>query len=251
MDSYLANRRLYPVQVITVYSDKAGYQFYLENRDIKTIKGKATLMAPVALADDVLKSIARSYTQNNSFVMEMGGEIAPHLLYAINRPGKTVVVWHRPAMKKSLNFSASLKIKGDSYVTVPATLNIVIDNELFIYALMDDSRPTNATKLYNAPFFNIYDNGRVCLGTAHVGKIKAKTFEKEADRFERAFYMAEQNGGNSSNNCKTPLPDLWNRLIKKPSAFPSKTELIQHTKYKTFGDLLKNLVGNQNIDDED
>jgi hypothetical protein len=63
--------------------------------------------------------------------------------------------------------------------------------------------------------------------------------------------MAEQNGGNTENNCKTPLGQLWNSQIKSMLPFPSKKELIQHPKYKTLGDLMQKLIGNKITDEED
>jgi PRTRC genetic system protein B len=144
-------------------------------------------------------------------------------------------------MRRSLNFDNHKSIKSDMTANLPATLYLVIDAKLYLYALMSSERPDEKTKLYNAPFFNIYETGNVCLGTAAVGKHKARTFELEADRFERAFYMAEQNGG-QLNQCKTPLVKLWNGLFKSKAAFPSKKELIQHSKYKTLGQLFEQLI---------
>lgn len=250
MNDTYSNTKLHPQKAVVIYSNKAGSEFYLESREIKNRNGKYEMMAPVALADNVLQQIAKSYMKTNSVDMHFGGIIAPHLLHGSNKPGQTVVIWYRPAMKKQLNFSASLRIKGESLVNIPATLYVVINNKLYLFALMTDERPDLKTKIYNAPFFNIYDDGNVCLGTAPVGKQKAATFDGEAQRFERAFYMAEQNGGNSENNCKTPLAKLWGQLIKTKAPFPSKKELIQHKQYKTLGGLVTKLITNNSNDDD-
>lgn len=256
------NKKLYPKCVITIYSDDNGTKYYrgsnyyLEKREINTVGGKFVLNAPVPLAADVLKNIAMTYMKKNNFNMDFGGLLAEHLLYGSNTPGKTIVMWYRPASKKRLNFSKALKIKDGCVVEIPAILYLVINDNLYLYALANNNRPVLNSKLYKAPFYNIYEDGNVCLGTAKVGKQKEKTFEKEAERFERAFYLAEQNGGNSSNHCKTPLGKLWPMLIKTGGSFPSKTELIQHKKFKTLSDLINNLIGikqsnNEIFNDED
>lgn len=250
MDSTLTNGRLSPSKVITVYENKRRDKFYLEARDVKNVSGKLKLMAAVPMSDSVMKNIAQAYMKTNLVNMGFGGMISEHLLYCANQIGTTVVMWYRPAMKKTLNFSASLKIKGDKAVHVPATLYLVVNKKLYLFALADSTRPDFKTKLYNAPFFNIYIDGNVCLGTAPVGRVRAKTFEREAERFEKAFYMAEQNGGQSEKNCKTPLAKLWAMLIQKQLPFPSKKELIQHKKYKTLGDLVNKLIS-INIQDEE
>lgn len=208
-----------------------------------------TLMAPVPMSDDTLKEIAKVYMKTRSAGIGFGGLISEKLLFAMNKANKTVVIWYQPAMKRSLNFSEALKIKNSSEVFVPALLFAVLNKTLYIFSLMGSERPDEKTKLYNAPFFNIYEDGNVCLGTARVGS-KEKTYELEAVRFERAFFMAEQNGGTVTGRTKTPLAKLWNQLIKSKKPFPSKKELIQHKKFKTVGDLLSMLVGQDNTNEE-
>jgi PRTRC genetic system protein B len=252
MNDSQTNKRFFPSMAVIVYRDKNQYQpnCYLEKREIKLVGDKFRMMAPVPMEDDALKEIAKIYTKTRASDIGFGGLISPHLLYGINKSGITAVMWYRPAMKRSLNFSSQLKIKSSVYVSVPPTLYLVKNKDLYVFALMTDERPDLKTKIYKAPYFNIYEDGRVCLGTARVGN-KENTYEKEADRFERGFYMAEQNGGNVDHNCKTPLAKLWNNLIKTTAAFPSKKELIQHPKYKTVGELMQKMIGNNSIEQDD
>lgn len=251
MNDIYTNRRMSPSMAIVVYQDKSQYspRCFLEKREIRLIGDKFTLMAPVPMADETLKEIAKAYMKTRTAGISFGGLIAPHLLFCQNKAGSTIVVWYRPAMPRSLNFSASLGIKNAREVKLPATLWAVHNKTLYIFSLMDDDRPNPSTKLYNAPFFNIYEDGNVCMGTAKVGQ-PTKTFESEAERFERAFFLAEQNGGQSDGRCKSTLRVLWNGLIKSKGAFPSKKELIQHKKFKTLGDLISKLSGNNNFNDE-
>lgn len=256
MNDQLTNIRLVPKSAVIVYAKGNNYHkdYYLESREIKNIGGKLQLQAPIPLASHVMKDIAKTFMKKNSFEMDFGGLIPSHILYAENRPGQTIVMWYRPEMKKSLNFSASLNIKGSSEVVIPATLYLVVNSKLYLYALENNERPELSTKLFNAPFFNIYEDGNVCLGTAPIGKIHGKTFEKEAERFERGFYMAEQGGGMFRDQCKTPIKELWTALLKKKVPFPSKKELIQHKKFKTLQVLIGKMIGhnsNDNYDDDD
>lgn len=248
MNSNLINKKLIPSHVIVVYKDKSEYspKYYLERRELKNINGRYTALAPVPLEATLFKDIARAYVKENGG-HSMGFEklIPEHLLYCHHVIGNTVIAWYRPAMKRMLNFSEALGIKGESSVHVPATLYLLHNNKLYVYALMTSERPTLSTKLYNAPFFNIYTTGEVCLGTAPVGRVKSKTFEGEAERYERGFYMAQQNGGQSMDNCKTPLNKLWAELIKSKVDFPTKKELKQHKTFKTFSDLLQSFSKNK------
>lgn len=245
MDDLTINKTLLPKRVIIIYEDKKESIFYLENRDIEVVNEKMVFMAPVPLSDDVMQNISKSYVKSNTIDIGFDSIIPSHILHGSNKLGKTVVIWYRPAMKRSLNFSRQDLKKAANDVEVPATLYVVLNKDLYVFALMTNERPDRNTKLYGAPFFNIYHDGRVCLGTAPVGKIKAKTYSKEAERFERGFYLAEQSGGQSAANCKTPLDILWKDLIKNKRPFPSDKELVQHKQYKTLGDLLTKLIGNK------
>jgi PRTRC genetic system protein B len=245
MNKELTNKKFYPTSAIIINETKGEFykQHYLESRAIVKKGGRYCFMAPVPLSEDVLKDVARSYIKDAGAEMGFAGLIPGHILYGANGIGFSIVIWYRPAMKRTLNFSASLGIKGESTVYVPATLYLVHNKSLYVFSLMTDERPDTKTKLYNAPFFNIYDGGNVCLGTAPIGQHKRKTYEEESQRFERGFYMAEQNGGNVEGRCKTPLAKLWSQLIKRKVKFPSKTELVQHKQFKTVGELIEKFIG--------
>jgi PRTRC genetic system protein B len=241
MNDNHTNGRLAPQRVILVYPSqtKRENEFYLETRDIKRIKDKYVFSAAVPMSEKVIAELGQACLKSKFRNMHFAGLIPEHILFASNKEGQTVVVWYRKAMKRVLNLSGTVGFGTEINVHLPATLYVAANDKLYIFALDSDNRPTGDTRLYHAPFFNIYAKGDVCLGTARIGRVKAKTFEGEASRYEKAFYMAEQNGG-GHNPCKTPLPQLWRRLKQKPQAFPKK-ELKPH-KFKTLDILLKSIT---------
>lgn len=246
MNRDLTNKKLYPVRTVIVYKDKKQYadRYHLETRDILQVNGKYVLGAAVPTTVNMMKDIAAVFIKNGPASLKSEGIIPEHILYTYNENGRTVVMWYHPEKKSSLNFSAATKIKQASEVSLPALLYCVIDTALYIFALRTNDRPSASTKVYKAPFFNIYTDGRVCLGTAKVG-VRAKTFEGEAERFERAFFLAEQSGG-EHNVTKSPITQLWNNLIKSKAKFPSDKELIEHPKLKTVGAIISNLIKGNN-----
>jgi len=246
MNRELTNGRLRPHSAIIVYKSGGDYSssYYLETRDIVSKGKQYEFGSPVPMSDDKMKDIAAAYIKKASADMIFEGIIPEHFLYANHKASSTVVIWWRKPQRKQLNFSAGLKIKGKPEVMLPATLYMVHNNQLYVFALMDGTRPVRSTKLYHAPFYNIYEGGHVCLGSAPVGRYKSKSFEGEAERFERGFFMAEQNQVHN-RPCKTPLAILYNGLIKnKAKSFPAKQELQQHKKFPTLGDLMDKIIGN-------
>lgn len=242
MDNNHTNIALKPTKALIIYEGKKTYNqdYYIESRDIKLIGGKYQMESPIPLAENVLKDIAKSYMEKNSVEMDHGF-IPGHILYGNTAPGKLVVIWYRPSAKRTLNFSTGLKIKGKAEVIIPATIYVLVNSKLYIYALASDDRPSEDTKIFNAPYFNIYEDGNVCLGSAQIGKHRADTYEGEAERFERAFYLAEQNSGHNESMCKSDPTKLWTSLIKSKKPFPI-SELVLHKKYKTVKNLLENLI---------
>lgn len=242
MNSTNSNKRFKPSTVVVIYKTDQTYKpdYYLEKRAVEYQNGKFVLGAAVPMADEVMMDVAKAYMTLNVTDMDFGGMIASHILFASNAPGKTVIVWYRPAMKRKLNFASSLKVKDDVTVNLPATLYAILNRDMYVFALKSADRPDLKTPLFNAPFFNIYKDGKICLGSAAVGSHKAKTFELEAERFERGFYLAEQTMTHN-DGCKTKLTELWPKLVGKKTPFPV-SELIQNTTHKTLGELITKLT---------
>jgi len=87
--------------------------------------------------------------------------------------GSDAMAWWEPAQQRTLYFSvkdpAVQKLDGQSIPT-PALVFIARRNSLSIFALAESARPTADTKLYHAPFYNIYDNGMMCIGSTLLPK---------------------------------------------------------------------------------
>lgn len=237
------NRTLKPTRAIIIYASTGRYndQYYLETSDITKANGKYQFSAPVPLADDILRAVSAKYLKNKTLDVGFRELIPQHILYAHNEPGDLQIIWYRPTMKRVLNFSEHLSIRGNTEVWVPGLVFWLHNKGLNIYALAGPGRPKVHTPLFRAPFFNVYKDGNVCLGSANVGK-PSGMYSLYVDNYEGGFFRAEQNHGDYSKT-KTPLPQLWNNLIKrKASEFPVK-ELLPQEKYKNVGALITTAGG--------
>lgn len=70
---------------------------------------------------------------------------------------------------------------------VPPLLWLANKQNLVIFALASDRRPTEKTMLYHAPFFNVYDNGSVCMGTVDVNIKNSASIEEFTEAWEKYF----------------------------------------------------------------
>ena len=97
--------------------------------------------------------------------------IKPALLPAhILARGNDHLVWYRPAMKRPVWFRCAELGERTAVVPHPATLWLIAPDsgQCFVFALRDDQRPDETTRLFQAPYFNVWNTGRVCIGSAGV-----------------------------------------------------------------------------------
>jgi PRTRC genetic system protein B len=150
-------------------------------------------------------------------------------------PQKGKAIWFTKAMQKELYFTESLGIPYGR-ANVPAMLWIANRNSLSLFALGSNRRPTEKTKLYNAPFFNVYEDGNVCMGTVDVRIRKTASLEEFTIAWESYFFNSYfshlmQDYNPINGNCVS----LWQELIETGKSFP--TEVLKKTTKK-----LKNLL---------
>ena len=81
---------------------------------------------------------------------------------------------------------------------------------LKIFALPNNRRPTEKTELFYAPFFNVYEDGNVCMGTVDVNIQNSTSLEEFTKKWEDYFFnsyfshlMNEHNP--IKGNCVSPV----------------------------------------------
>ena len=162
--------------------------------------------------------------------------ILPTNILQINPNENGSVLWFTKSMKKQLYFTENLEI-SNGRAEVPAMLWFANKRSLKIFALSSNQRPTEKTSLFYAPFFNVYENGNVCMGTVDVHIQNSTSLEEYIKNWENYFFnsyfshlMNEHNPING--NCV----NLWKSLINTEKQFP-KEALKQAN--RTLKNLLK------------
>lgn len=146
------------------------------------------------------------------------GIIGNHILHLDAIKGKAV--WFTKATQRELYFTEKLGIpKGMAHV--PPMLWVANRNNLAVYALANNRRPAERTKLYNAPFFNVYEDGNVCMGTVNIQIKRTASLEEFTrsweDYFFNSYFSHLLQGYNPiKGNCVS----LWENLIATGEAFP-------------------------------
>lgn len=99
------------------------------------------------------------------------------------------LVWWSSATNRRVFFDNKEIGKRSAVVPHPPLLNIVVGRSWYVFAMKENKRPTKETKLYHAPYFNVYDDGKICVGTAAIPDHLTSTMipQWEAAFFDSAF----------------------------------------------------------------
>ncbi|MDQ6472716.1 PRTRC system protein B [Flavobacterium sp. LHD-80] len=213
----------YPKSALVFYESKGlSKEVYVEHFDMDK-NGSPINAHPLTEreAQRLAKALHTEKNKDRAFLQSEG--ILPTAVLHIN-PGtdKGAVLWHTKSQRRPLYFIEGLGIpSGQAFV--PAMVWQADKNSLRVFALSSDRRPTANTPLYCAPFFNIYEDGRVCMGSVSIDIKNSASVEEFTRAWEDYFfnsYFSHLMGENSpvKGNCV----GLWKELIATNRTFPKE-----------------------------
>jgi PRTRC genetic system protein B len=129
------------------------------------------------------------------------------------------IVWWTPATTRPMFYAtdkgAELEQLSGKRFPQPALVLRAHSGSLDIRALAESKRPTPDTPMYVAPYWNVSDNGSVCLGST---KAPREASVKSLPRWEASFFESEFTHANAHTGLtKHPggFMGLWLSLIGK------------------------------------
>ncbi|WP_186270394.1 PRTRC system protein B [Burkholderia gladioli] len=130
---------------------------YVTRHAARVIDGVPTLLAGQPATKQQLASFARAASKhmgNFGFVHERVIFTAPN-----------TVAWWAPALPRSTWFAADKPI-GNRHGEAqhPALLFVAYGDKRYAFALEHSCRPDADTAIFQAPYFNVSDNGWICTG---------------------------------------------------------------------------------------
>lgn len=226
----------HPKSALVFYETKgADSDVYVEHFDMDN---NGTPVNAHPLTEREAKVLARALVtekDKEQAFLKSNGILGSNILHINPNKEKGAVLWHSKAQKRQLYFVENLDIpNGIAYV--PPMIWYANKNSLAVYALVSDRRPTEKTPLYCAPFFNIYQDGKVCMGSVNINIKNSASIEEFTLAWEDYFfnsYFSHLLGNNSpiQGNCV----NLWKELIQTGKPFPK--ELLKKNN-KTLKNLL-------------
>lgn len=126
-----------------------------------------------------------------------------------------LTAWWEPGQVRSMFFASDChgKTLDGKRFPHPPLLFAVQRGHLMVWALAEDSRPTPESWLYIAPYWNTYEDGRVCHGTMQVPQAVTVA---NLSQWSHAFFASQFTGSNLGiQQCNHPhgFLSMWISLI--------------------------------------
>ena len=212
----------HPKSALVFYETKCiNTDMYVEHFDMDK-NGNPINAHPLTVkeANLLAKSLQADEEKNKAFLKPKG--ILPTHILHINPSEKGTVLWYTKSQQRQLYFVNGLSIPNGK-AQVPSMLWFANKNSLSVFALASDRRPTEKTLLHYAPFFNVYENGNVCMGTVNIDIQNSASVEEFMQAWESYFfnsYFSHLLGNYNpiKGNCVT----MWKDLIGTDNPFPKE-----------------------------
>ena len=213
----------HPKSALVFYETKgATTDVYVEHFDMDK-NGNPINAHPLTVKEaKVLANALQTEKDKDNAFLKSNGILPTNILHINPNTDKGAVLWYTKAQRRQLYFVSGLDIpNGMAYV--PPMIWYANKNSLSVFALASDRRPTEKTPLYFAPFLNIYEDGKVCMGSVNISIKNSASVEDFIKAWEDYFfnsYFSHLLGNNSpiKGNCVT----LWKDLIQTGKPFPKE-----------------------------
>jgi PRTRC genetic system protein B len=172
-------------------------------------------------AQSLAKALDTREQAGKAFLRPEG--LLPNNVLHIDPSANGSVVWYTKPQIQELHFVESLNLQS-SRVALPALVWRATKKELQLFALNGKTKPTAKTLLYNAPFFNLYRKGHVCMGTVNVQIKQAATLQEFITAWEGYFFGSYfSHHIDSHNPVSQNLISLYRELMDTKKPFPCET----------------------------
>lgn len=214
-DIYIPIKAFLIYEPMSASADNGYVESYDVNDDGSPLNGH-----PLSIreAEMFAQTLNKSPELQRKFLQPRG--LVPENLLYLNNSNNGFAVWYTPAQKVHLFFIDSLGIPSGR-CHLPSLVWKAGRNSLYIYALKENRKPTLRTGLHHAPFFNIHQDGKVCMGTVDIDIDNQTMLEDFILSWQNYFfnsYFSHLLGVESP--VSTNVVQLWQGLVNRNKKFP-------------------------------
>lgn len=238
------NEQYRPIKALLIYKstehisdthEREGNELYVESYDIGK-NGNPINAHPLSVKEMMALSELMQSTQElkNNYLQCKG--VLPNKLIYVNGQNNGYAVWYTPPQEVGLYFNETLSIPSGK-AKISALLWKATKESLYVFALKGKAKPHADTLLYYAPFFNLAQDGRVCMGTVNIQIDRQTHLEHFMAQWESYFFNSYFTHTLSGHrHCKGNLIQLWQEQVGTGRDFPQQ-ELVKNN--RTLKDLIR------------
>lgn len=218
-DNYQPYKALLIYQKNAADANERESSIYVESYDIgKT--GNPINAHPLTIRETLtLSSLFQSAADLKTGYLRTNGIIPDKVLY-VNPETSGYAVWYTAPQEVPLFFAEALGITSGRG-KVPAMVWKADRNGLSVFALKGGRKPNEKTALYHAPYFNIYQDGKVCMGTVRVNITPGLRLEEFMGLWENYFWNSYFSHLMFDFNPVTEnIVQLWQKQVATDRPFP-------------------------------
>ncbi|WP_028214812.1 PRTRC system protein B [Paraburkholderia mimosarum] len=152
------------------------------------------------------------------------------------------VTWWTPPARRRVFFQCRKVGERTAVVPHPGLVFQAGAGGFRVYAVKGDARPEAGTALFEPPYFNTWDRGQICIGSA---KVPRRIEVSAIDGWEEGFFASaftHPNPGGKRVEYKDGFHAFWTDMLDgKFEAFP--LEVLVPMKDATAGKLVAGQIG--------
>jgi PRTRC genetic system protein B len=225
-----------PVKALLFYQCDTGKEsnIYIESYDIGK-SGRPVNAHPLSANELIdLSALMQSAQELKTDYLKSEGLMPLNVLH-INPKETGEVIWYTLAQEVSIYFSKALDLPCGK-AKVPPMVWKAGKESVSVFALDKNKRPKATTALYHAPYFNIYGNGNVCMGTVDVAISQDSCLETFMQQWQGYFWNSYfSHLMEDFNPVTVNIVQLWKSQVEDGGEFP--LDILKKTNY-TLKDIL-------------
>lgn len=218
----------HPAAALVVFIAQGGASPYIEYYDMD---GAGNPVNPHPLSVREAQSLAKALDtrgQSRKAFLRPEGILPPCVLH-INPSEQGNVLWYTKPQRQTIHFTENLNLPNGE-ISLPALVWKADRKRLRLFALKGKAKPTIASPLCHAPFFNLYRNGEVCMGNVNVAIREAASLEEFIMAWQGYFFGSYfSHHIDNHNPIAGNLIPLYKELMESGNPFPTdalvKTQL--------------------------
>jgi PRTRC genetic system protein B len=223
-----------PQKALLIYrnmNDNASV--YVEAYDLDEA-GKPINAHPLSIDEctNLAEALDSTDALKKDFLISTG--LLPEQILKVN-PTQGYAIWYTPPKEVDLLFKKELAIPCGK-AKIPGMVWKADKNKLQVFTFKGTRRPSLKTTLYHAPFFNIYQDARVCMGTVDIALENCNCLEDFIGQWEDYFFNSYfSHVIQDVIVSKQNIIQLWQQQVNSGRPFPEDTLI-------TANETIQNLI---------